>query len=197
MYISLNGFARKVLSAVKIEASNIGIRQGAAAICFSPSSEVARSWLGLPGDVTITEPLYGCEDTIAHKDGEEVGDAAGVVAMKITAAKRVKSLAEADHGHTDKRLELTSGALPENLVGKGRINWKGCVAYPIGNLTGGYCPNAGTEAMVIYVAVSGGTQDEDERAAWAALKAIREIIQSEHDNGWMLPRVLWEQNDPK
>ena len=197
MYISVNGFARKVLAAVKIKASNIGIRQGAAAICFSPSSNVARSWLGLPGDVTITEPLYGFEGTIARKDGEEVGDAAGVVAMKITAAKRVKSLATTDHGHPKERSELTSGALPEELVGKGRINWKGAVAFPIGYQTGGYCPNAGSEAMTIYVAVSGGTQDEDERAAWAALKAIREIIRSEHDNGWMLPRVLWEENDPK
>lgn len=197
MYISVKGFAQKVLSAVKQEAARIGIEQGAVAICFSPKAGVASNWLGLPGDVTITEPLaWGGDDTIYRKDDKEVGDCAGVVAMKIAAAKRNKMLAESDHYHPAERVELTSGALPEEYVGNGRINRKGAVAFPIGFLTGCCCPNAGAEAMIVYVAVSGGTQDEDEQAAWAALPAIRKIIESEHDNGWMLARLLWESNDP-
>lgn len=197
MYISVKGFAQKVLSAVKQEAARIGIDQGAVAICFSPKAGVASNWLGLPGDVTITEPLAWCgDDTIYRKDDKEVGDCAGVVAMKIAAAKRTKMLADKDHYSATKREELTSGALPEEYVGNGRINWKGAVAFPIGFLTGCPCSSSGAEAMIVYVAVSGGTQDEDEQAAWAALPAIREIIELEHDNGWMLARLLWESNDP-
>lgn len=197
MDISVKGFARKMLAAVKAKANDIGIQQGAAAICFAPSTTMASDWLGCLGNVTIVEPLYGCDDTIYRdENGKEVGDCAGVIAMKIAAAKRVKQLAEEDHGHPTKREELTSGSLPEELVGNGRINWKGAVAFPVGYLTGGYCRNAGVEAMTIYVAVSGGTQDQDEAAAWAALKTFRDIIHSERDNGWMVPRVLWEENDP-
>lgn len=197
MDISVKGFAKKVLAAVKQEAARIGIEQGAVAICFSPKAGVASNWLGLPGDVTITEPLaWGGTDTIYREDDKEVGDCAGVVAMKIAAAKRTKMLAESNHYHPTEREELTSGSLPEEYVGNGRINWKGAIAFPIGFHTGGYCDNAGSEAMIVYVAVSGGKQDEDEQAAWAALPAIREIIFAEHDNGWMLARLLWESNDP-
>ncbi len=197
MNISVKGFAKEVLFAVKQEAAHIGIEQGAVAICFSPQADVASNWLGLPGDVTITESLvWGDDDTIYRKDEKEAGDCAGVVAMKIAAAKRNKMLAEDNHYHPSKRVELTSGTLPEEYVGNGRINWKGAIAFPIGFYTGGCCGRAGSEALVVYVAVSGGTQDEDEQAAWAALPVIRKIIDSEHDNGWMLARLLWESNDP-
>lgn len=197
MYISVKGFAQKVLSAVKQEAARIGIDQGAVAICFSPKAGVASNWLGLPGDVTITEPLaWGGNDTIYRKGDKEVGDCAGVVAMKIAAAKRTKMLADKNHFAPNEREELTSGALPEEYVGNGRINWKGAIAFPIGFLTGCPCFSSGAEAMIIYVAVSGGTQDQDEQAAWAALPVIREILDFEHDNGWILPRFLRESNDP-
>lgn len=198
MYLSTTGFAKKVLSAVKLEASRIGIKQGAVAICFSPQASVASNWLGTTSDITFTEPLaWGHTNTIYCKDdGKEAGDCAGVVAMKIAAAKRAKMLAEAEHHNASSRKELTSGALPEEYVGNGRINWKGAIAFPIGYHTGGPCYNMGSEAMIVYVAVSGGTQDEDERAAWAALPVIREIIEFEHENGWILNRLFWESNDP-
>lgn len=196
MYISVIGFAEKVITSVKFQATKIGITQGAVAICFSPCSGVARNWLGTDADITITEPVsWGGRDTIYRKDDKEVGDCAGVVAMKIAAAKRAKALAEADHFHVRDRKELTSGALPEEYVGNGRINWKGAIAFPIGYNTGGPCVYAGAEAMTVYVAVSGGTQDEDEKAAWAALSAIREIIAFEHDNGWMLPNFLASEEE--
>ena len=187
MYISVNGFAKKVLSAVKREAAHLGITQGAVAICFSPRSGVARNWLGLPGDVTITEPVYGADNTIFVKDDKEVGDCAGVVAMKIAAAKKAKMLGDAAH-YTASREEMRSGALPDEYVGNGRINWKGAIAIPIGFLVGGPCANYGEEAMVIYVAVSGGSQDEDELAASAAIPVIRKIMEAEHEGGWILNR---------
>ena len=197
MYISVTGFASKVISAVKQEAFRIGIDQGAVAICFSPKVGVAQRWLNTSSDVTFTEPIaWGGDDTIYREDDKEVGDCAGVVAMKIAAAKRNKMLVEKDHFYPTKREELTSGALPEEYVGNGRINWKGAIAFPIGFLTGCPCSQSGAEAMIIYVAVSGGTQDQDEQAAWAALPVIREVIHFEHENGWMIPRFLWESNDP-
>jgi hypothetical protein len=155
---------------------------------------VARNWLGLPGDITITEPLYGVQNTIYTRDDKEAGDCAGVVAMKIAAAKKAKALGDEAHGSAS-RDEMRSGALPEEYNGNGRINWKGAIGISIGYLVFGPCGNLGAEAMMVYVAVSGGTQDEDELAASAAIPVIREIMKAEHDGGWILARDFWD-DDP-
>ena len=192
MNITPSDFAGRVLCAVREEAKNQGITQGAMAICFAPTANLTREWLNTPegtfgeASVTYTYPIVDGGSTIyADADGNEKGDCAGVVAMKITAAKRAIMHHDASH-HLASRQEHTSGACPDQYNGNGRINWKGCIAVPIGYLTGGWCGRQGSDVMMIYICVSGGTQIQDEAAAWAALPVIRDIINKE--DGYMVHR---------
>ena len=200
MNISVSDFAGRVLCAVREEAKNQGIALGAIAICFAPTANLTREWLNMPEDafgetsVTYTFPIVDGDSTIyTDADGNEKGDCAGVVAMKIAAAKRAIMYHNDDH-YLATRQEHTSGACPEQYNGNGRINWKGCIAVPIGYLTGGWCGRQGSDVMTVYVCVSGGTQVQDEAAAWAALPVIRDIINKE--DGYMVHRsFLWDDTE--
>ena len=195
MNITNTKFAGKIVAAVQQKAKEIGITQGAVSVCFSPCSYKGIEWLGIDADITITKPIEG-ESTIYRENGTESGDCFGITAEKIAAAKKVLTIATDDHYQPLNKDELSSGSLPEVCVGDGRVNWKGCVAYPIGYHTGYPCVNSGAEAMVIYVSVSGGKEEDDEKAAWAALSVIREVIDESHDDGWMLARILYEIGNP-
>ena len=195
MNITSTQFAERIITAVQQKAKSIGITQGAVSVCFSPSSWKGIEWLGIDADITITKPLAG-ESTIYRENGIEFGDCFGIVAEKIAAAKKVLMIATDDHYQPLDCSELVSGSLPEVCVGDGRVAWKGCVAFPIGYHTGYPCENSGAEAMVIYVSVSGGKEEDDEKAAWAALSVIREVIRDNRANGWMLARILHEIDDP-
>lgn len=189
MNISVNEVTEKLVKAIRKEAENQKIDQGAIAICYESVRGITNEWLGLPQGAisnTVTFPIIPGEDTIYRKDNKEVGDCAGVVAMKIAAVRRV--FTEVNAKGTPTLEECTSGALPDELVGNGRINWKGAIVMSVGALYGGACGNAGTEALRVYVSVSGDTQDQDETTAWAALPALREILAQEC--GWMLARYL-------
>lgn len=194
MNISKESLAAAIVDAVRQGCREQGIKQGAIAVCFEPSIGAAHSWLKIPhsfDSVTITaavNPDYGTIYT--DENGKEAGDCAGVVAMKICAAKRAIMHYRKKHFFAEKE-ESTSGAMPEQYVGNGRINWKGCVAISVGYNTGGWCCNAGTEAMIIYVAVSGGKQDQDEAAAWYCLDTLRKEFDCV--DGFMLRRDYREQ----
>ena len=190
MHITISEFTEKILAAVRKEAKDQGITQGAIAIAFEGNADVMS--LPIPcGMTTFTFPIIEGGDTVFRDDeGGELGDCAGVVAMKIAAAKRAITYHEAEHCIATAE-ESTSGALPEEFNGNGRINWKGCVAFPVGVLVGGHCGHLGMEAGRIYVSVSGGKQDQDEAAAWAALSVIAEALEAEY--GCMLPRTFYER----
>lgn len=195
MNISFVEFAEKIITAVQQEANDLGITQGAVSVCFSPCSGKAADWLGTDADISITKPVTGTS-TIYRENGRESGDCFGIVAEKIAAAKKVLMTATDDHFQPLDRTELVSGSLPEVCIGDGRVNWKGCVAFPIGYHTGHPCVNSGADAMTIFVSVSGGKEEDDEKAAWAALSVIREVIDESHDDGWMLARILYEIGNP-
>lgn len=189
MIITVGKLTNMLLETVRGACERIGISQGAILIAFEAKMEIARKWLDLheSGTLTFTFPVVKGADTIYRKEDGEAGDCAGVAEMKVAGAQRAITYARDElRMPYPGPMESRSGALPEKLKGKGRSNWKGCVAIPIGYLVGGPCGNMGQEALVIYIAVSGGTEDEDEVAAWSALETISEIIAEE--DGWMLAR---------
>lgn len=190
MNISINELSSKLVEAVRKEAESQNITQGAIAICYESVSGIANKWIGLPESATcqtVTFPIAPGGDTIYRKDDKEAGDCAGVAAMKIAAARRAYIEADSKFGLPSPE-DCTSGALPEELVGNGRINWKGAIVLPVGVFYGGSCGHAGAEALKVYVSVSGGTQDQDEASAWAALPVLKEVLDNEP--GWMLARYL-------
>ncbi len=195
MNLSVFEFAGKIITAVQQKAKDIGIAQGAVSVCFSPCSGKAADWLGTDADISITKPVTGTS-TIYRENGIEFGDCFGIVAEKIAAAKKVLMIATNDHFQPLDCTELVSGSLPEVCIGDGRVAWKGCVAYPIGYHVGYPCENSGADAMTIFVSVSGDKEEDDEKAAWAALSIIREVIDKNHDDGWMLARILYEIGNP-
>ena len=113
--------------------------------------------------------------------------------MKIASARQLLRYNRENLITETSREELTSGAIPEELVGIGMTKWKGCVAIPVGCLYGAaLCPHRGALVMNIYVAVSGGKQDQDEQAAWAALEVIKDFI--DREDGYMLQRCLYGED---
>lgn len=183
-----------IIDEVRQGCKDQGITQGAIGVCFEPLIGAACNWLGIPhsfDSVTFTVAVDPDRGTIyIDENGKEVGDCAGVVQMKICAAKRAIRLNRADH-YISEREESTSGSMPDDLNGNGRINWKGCVAIQMGYHTGGWCCNAGTDGMIIYICVSGGKQDQDEAAAWYGLKALQDNFDCV--DGFMLRRDYREQ----
>ena len=163
------------------------ITQGAIGVTFAYPNKEQESYV---------EPVVEGGDTIGRDaDGKELGDCADVVAAKV--AGTLKSIeyytAEKPYPGRDK---YTSGALPEQFVGEGITNWKGGIGIPIGRFIGGGCGGCchrGVLNFIIVVAVSGGKQEQDEAAAWAALGVIREI--TDKGPSLMLARDFWEKYD--
>lgn len=194
MDITVRKLTADILDAVRKEAENQNISQGAIAICYEPLISGLNDWLGILDGAyssTHTFPVVPGKDTYFREDYTEVADCAGVVAMKIAAAKRSEIEAKTQSFEVPTRAQCTSGALDKSLVCDGRINWKGCVLYPLGVLTnGGPCGHAGHEAVNIYVAVSGGTEEQDEAAAWAALPVLQKLTRE--NLGFMLQRNFYD-----
>ena len=189
MNIKMAKFVGEIIQTVRLACGVQGINQGAIGVCIAPALESENEWANLPDgatDVLFTAPVNPFSDTTLCFEPEGyVGDAAGVVAMKITAAKDLVAH-YAKKGIVPPRELCTSGALLDELMGNGVVNWKGAVTIPICVFEGqaGYPVVSGCNiktalAMNIYVAVSGGTEDQDENAAWSALKTIREIVDRE------------------
>lgn len=186
----------KIINAVHDACGKIGITDGAIRVCIEPKTPETAEWAHLPAFASMvdyvapinrdTESTLCCDDA-----GKVVGDAAGVTAMKIASVRQVmRSYDEEDYA-AENRGELSSGYIIKELVGYGMTQWKGGIAIPVGVQYGcGICPHRGMLAMYIYVAVSGGKQDQDEQAAWAALEPVKEFIDKE--DGYMLQRCLYD-----
>jgi len=191
MYVEKWEIASRIKDAVREACADQGITQGAIGITFAYPSPYRK----LEGYVY---PVDEDGDTAGRDtDGRELGDCAGVVASKTAAV--LKSIeyytAEKKYPGRDK---YTSGALPEEFVGIGRTNWKGGIGIPIGHRIGGGgcgggCGRRGTHDFTIVVAVSGGKQEQDEAAAWAALDVLRQV--ADEDPSFMLARDFWEKYD--
>ena len=159
----------KMVKAVRAKAAQLGIKDGALAICYNNtpafsegSNEVAFEDLKAGEDRLRVFRLHPKGSHIVRdEDGAELYQCFGIVAMKIAAAAKT-------YAKTQGQCILSSvGDETDNIPG--RVNWGGCVRYPIFINPDQHCAN-------IYVSVSGGTDEDDERCAWAALKPIQRYL---------------------
>ena len=191
MNITIKSFARRILEAVRSSCEEKGIRQGAIGICVSPVRLEETMWCNIPvgvSEVQFISSVIPFSDTALYFEKEGyVGDAAGIVAMKIAAAKRIM-VEYADNDMVPPRKNCASGSVPEHLLGDGIVDWKGAIVVPIDrvdtsccNITYSCSHPHDVRALNVYVAVSGGTEEDDEAAAWAALGVINEILDDELD----------------
>ncbi len=185
----------KIITVVRDACEKIGITQGAIGVAIEPKRSYYETMFSVPTlasyDISIASVNRESGDTLCYEDGKIVGDCAGVVCMKIAATRQMLKYKEQHLIPIVCKKELTSGDVPAELDGIGLTHWKGCVAIPIGCLTGGGCAFRGEGAMTIYVAVSGGKQEQDEEAAWTALKVILELIE---EDGLMVHRALYNDD---
>ena len=186
----------EIINAVHDACEKLGITDGAIRVCIEPKTPETAEWVDIPPFASMAEYVAPInrhtEGTLCYDaDGKFVGDTAGVTAMKIASVRQVLRCYQEEDYVAQNREELTSGCIIKELVGIGMTQWKGGIAIPVGVLYGsGTCPHRGMLAMYIFVAVSGGKQDQDEQAAWAALEPVMEFIDKE--DGYMLQRCLYE-----
>ena len=168
-YAEMENIINGIVAAVSAKAAELNLKDGALAICYNSTmafsegcSPVAFDGMKYGEDrMRIYRLSKDGSHIIRDEDGKETYQTFGIVGMKIAAAAKV-------FHKTNGRCILSSEA-DENDNIPGRINWGGCVLYPIcynHNHTQDFCAK-------IYVAVSGGTSEEDEECAWAALEPIR------------------------
>ena len=176
MYVNMESLVNAIVSRVRTKCREVGINQGAIGISIVPQSEEARKWAFVStNDVSLDTivPVIEGKDTLIEFDGKIVGDTTGIVGMKIAAAKRVMKEHRKNGTEPTCRKECTSGALPEEFASlDGLVNWRGGVTIPLLRHDVSQKPVVNVEVMTIYVAVSGGTEDQDEEAAWEALNVV-------------------------
>ena len=188
MNITISVFVRKVFEAIRAGCDDEGITQGAIGVCITPKLKEEANWARIPSgisDALFISPISLSGETTLYSEKEGfAGDAFGVVAMKISATKIIMARYDKEEDVTRRKM-CTSGSLPDDMLGNGIVNWKGAIAVPIDVVKEGSrslcygCRFYNKRAMNVYVAVSGGTEEQDERSAWRAVDAINEIIEAE------------------
>ncbi len=167
-YSEMERVVKDVLAAVRAKAAELGLKNGAIGICYNN----ARGYAG-DGTVITFEDLEPGEDRLrifqlseggSHilrdENNNEIVQCFGIINQKIAAAAKV-------YKDSDGECILSSEAKEEDDI-PGRKSWGGCVLYPI-HINHRLCGK-------IYVAVSGGEEDEDEACAWAALQPMRAAL---------------------
>lgn len=196
--LSVVEFVNNVFKAVNNACREIGITEGAIGVCIEPKIHPIAEWVGTPmyaATVTYMSPIdMDTENTLCFgEDGKVVSDTSGVINMKIASARQVLRYYEKEDIEVTSRSLLTSGSIPDELVGIGMTKWKGCVAFPIDIIVNGPVVNLrAATALNIFVAVSGGKQEQDEQAAWAALGPIRNWLSQKPD--YDLHRCFYEKD---
>ena len=180
--VKRNDFVDAIVEQVRCTCRDLGITQGAIGVGISLENR-SRGWYewaespeSAGVELTIA-PIAAHGDTFCYgEDGKITEDGAGTVAAKIAGLRRLlisydeKGIVPFSVDH------YTSGAMPERMVIPGTSNERGAVAAPIGQLVGGFCGYQGVSAMTVYIGVSGGTEEQNEAAAWSALPYISEEV---------------------
>ena len=169
MNINILAFEEQIVAAVRAAATKGGVPRGAIGV----------KWVFPDGDAMrenmVIMPLVPGGSTLYYDaDGNLVGDCAEYARMKIRAAdKAAEYWGSQSNGVRVEADKYTSRAMPEQFNDDMRINWGGGVRIDIGILVGGECGMRGELWGKVIVAVSGGTEDQDEEAAWAALPIVK------------------------
>ena len=159
----MDSIVERILVAVRKKAAEFGLTEGAVAICCSDDVSFTKlkqtSCFGLlPGEdcMRVFPIKQDGSFAVRNEHFEEEADCFGVVAMKVAAAREAYD--------RDFHSPLTSRESSSISNITGRQNWGGCVNYPL-KINGRLCG-------FIFVAVSGGTERQDELCAWEAYEPI-------------------------
>jgi hypothetical protein len=176
MFINMHTLVNAIIVDVRSKCQKLGIEQGAIGISIVPESEEARNWAGIVRrDMSVDFMIPVIEDGnfTLEFDGQIVGNAAGVVGMKLASVKQVMDNNRRLETELTSSKQCTSGALPETCANQhGLTNWRGGIAVPLFKRDFSEPSIPGKRVMTVYVAVSGGEEEQDEEAAWGALGTV-------------------------
>ena len=197
MLISRTQMTGSIIEIVRAACVELGIAHGAigVGVALAVRNRVMFEWFESPENANLElsiASITGDGDTLCYgEDGKATGNGAGIVMETIAGLQRWVTICEREYRLPITRDIYTSAAMPDNKVMPGDSNRKGAVAINVGMLDGIGCARHGCKAFTVYVAVAGGTDEENEKAAWSALGYIRdEVIAYEDD--FMLERVFYD-----
>ncbi len=182
MIINKNEMVGTMIEKVRSACAEQGIRHGAIGVGTSVigRNRTLYEWRNSP-ESSVAElsiaPIGAGEDTLCYDEDEQVvGDGAGMVAERIFGLRRwLIGCMEEERALYDIK-QYTSAALPDRMVIPGLSNRPGAIAIVICMLAGGGCTYRDMRAIVVYAAVVGGTDEQNENAARSALDYIRNEV---------------------
>ena len=183
--IKRNQMVGTIIDIVRNACYEQGISHGAigVGVALAKKNRVTFDWSEAPESAALEltiAPITSGDDTLCYdENGKITEDGAGTVAMKIAGLRRLLTYYDEEQVVVIKRFQYTSAAMPDQMVIPGLSKQMGAIAIEIGMLVGGFCAYYGECALTFYVAVSGGTEEQNEAAAWSALKYVDDEVQKD------------------
>ncbi len=169
-----------IIEIVRDACMELGITHGAigVGVAMTVRNEAMSRWFESPENVNLElsiTSITGDGNTLCYgEDGKVTGDGAGIVMGMIAGLQRWITICVKEHRQPITSDDIyTSAAMPDDKVMPGDSNRKGAVAINVGLLGCTGRPWRGRRTFTIYVAVAGGTGEENEEAARSALDYIR------------------------
>ena len=188
----------KIIEYVRGACQELDIERGAIGVGVIPlkRSKALRDWMQSAGDTAIEcsiAPITPNDDTFCYNEIYENsidGEGAGDVIMMILGLRRLLRCYSNKQATIVEREGYTSRALPDSAVIRGISNMRGAVAIEVLGHVG--TPHACYHEHVVTfcIAVSGGTEKQNEAAAWRSLDYIKSEIK--HDQVLFLPSAYYD-----
>ena len=197
MLITRTQMTGSIIEIVRAACRGLGITHGAIGVGIAPAvrNRAMFEWSESPENANLElsiASITGDGNTLCYdKDGKVTENGAGIVMEMIAGLRRWVTICERKYCPLMSRDMYTSAAIPDDKVMPGDSNRKGAVAINVGMLDGIGCTMHGRKAFTVYVAVAGGTDEENEKAAWSALGHIRDEVIA-HEDGFMLDRIYYD-----
>ena len=180
MLISRTQMTGSIIEIVRAACVELGIAHGAigVGVALAVRNRAMFEWFESPENANLElsiASITGDGDTLCYgEDGKVTENGAGIVMEMIAGLQRWVTVCEREYRLPITRNIYTSAAMPDDKVMPGDSNRKGAVAINVGMHDGIGCTMHGRKASTVYVAVAGGTDEENEKAAWSALDYIRD-----------------------
>ena len=171
-----------IIDIVRRECYEQGLIHGAIGIGVSLEKRhrAIFDWAEMPesavSEITIA-PITPNDDTLCYdENGEVAEDGAETVGIKIAGLRRLLSLFDEEQIGVTERSRYTSAAIPDWMVISGLSKKKGAIAIVINTLVDTHA-FYGERAITFYIAVSGGTEEQNKAAALSAFNYIDDEVQ--------------------
>jgi hypothetical protein len=197
MLISRTQMTGSIIEIVRAACVELGITHGAIGVGveLAVRNRAMFEWFESPENANLElsiASITGDGDTLCYdKDGKVTENGAGIVMGMVAGLQRWVTICEREYRLPITRDIYTSAAIPDDSIMPGDSNRKGAVAINVGMLDGIGCARHGRKAFTVYVAVAGGTDEENEKAAWSALGYIRDEV-IDYKDGFMLERIFYD-----